>query len=247
MTFPDHFSEQSAGYAEFRPRYPDALFEWLASQCKHRRVAWDCATGSGQAAFGVAEHFQHVLATDASEAQLQHALPHPRIEYRVARAEASGLPAASVDLVTVAQALHWLHLDQFFAEVRRVLRPDGLFAAWGYGLTSISPEIDPVVAHFYAAVVGPYWPPERAMVEDEYRSIPFPFIDVPAPAFTIERPLTLDELTGYIGTWSAVRRYIVANGSDPVAAMREALLPLWGPAGESRPVVWQLFVRAGRL
>jgi ubiquinone/menaquinone biosynthesis C-methylase UbiE len=246
VTFSDHFSDRSTEYSQFRPRYPDALFEWIAGHCLHRRMAWDCATGNGQAASGLVAYFEHVIATDASAAQLARAVPHPRIEYRVATAENSGLDDASVDLVTVAQALHWLRLDTFFAEVRRVLIPGGLFAAWGYGASRVTPEIDPVIAHLYAAVVGPFWPPERAMVEEKYQTIVLPFEEVPAPRFGIERMLTLDEYMGYLATWSAVRRYIAAKGEDPLGNVRETLMPLWGPPGEARPVRWSVFVRAGR-
>jgi SAM-dependent methyltransferase len=247
VTFSDHFSDRSPQYAEFRPRYPDALFDWIASQCRKHRVAWDCATGSGQAASGLVAHFDRVIATDASAAQLQYASPHPRIEYRVALAEDSGLADASVDAATVAQALHWLRHDRFFAEVRRVVVPGGLFAAWGYGASRVSPQIDAILAHLYSAVVGPFWPPERALVDSHYRDVLLPFEEIPAPRFQIESLLTVEQYLGYVSTWSAVRRYIAAIGTDPVAPVRAAVAPLWGPPGEPRLVRWRVFVRAGRV
>lgn len=246
MTFSDHFSDRSPQYAEFRPRYPDALFEWITSQCPAHRVVWDCATGSGQAASGLVRHFDRVVATDASAAQLRYASPHPRIEYRVALAEDSGLADASVDAAAVAQALHWLPHDRFFAEAKRVLVPGGLFAAWGYGASRVGPEIDAAVAHLYSAVVGPFWPPERALVDNHYRDVVLPFAEIEAPPFQIESLLTLEQYLGYVSTWSAVRRYIAATGNDPVAPVRAAVSPLWGPPAEPRLVRWPVFVRAGR-
>jgi ubiquinone/menaquinone biosynthesis C-methylase UbiE len=152
--FKDHFSKQAADYAKFRPRYPKELFRRLASIAPDTQLAWDCATGTGQAAIELAEFFDRVIATDASEKQIANAERHPRVEYRAATAEESGLDAASVDLVTVAQALHWFDLDRFYAEVRRVLKPQGLLAATAYKLAKISPEIDLIVNHYYSDIVG---------------------------------------------------------------------------------------------
>src|SRR6266568_6165743 len=181
MRFPDHFSGVSAGYAAFRPRYPDALFDFLADAAPARDAAWDCATGNGQAAIGLAHHFPRVIATDASEAQIAHATPDPRVTYRVAPAEASGLDDRSVDLVTAAQALHWFDRPKFWAEARRVLRPRGVVAVWTYLLFEIAPEIDAIIREFYSDVVGPFWPPERHITEERYRTIEFPFAEFAAP------------------------------------------------------------------
>jgi ubiquinone/menaquinone biosynthesis C-methylase UbiE len=246
VTFSDHFSDRSPQYAEFRPHYPQALFDWISEQSPSHRLAWDCATGSGQAASGLVAHFDRVIATDASAAQLRYAAPHARIQYRVALAEESGLADASVDAATVAQALHWLRLDRYFGEVERVLVPGGLFVAWGYGASRVSPEIDVVVADLYSAVVGRFWPPERALVDSHYRDVVLPFAEIHAPRFQIESLLTREQYLGYVSTWSAVRRYIAAIGKDPVAPIRATVAPLWGSPDEPRVVRWPLFVRAGR-
>lgn len=244
--FPDHFSGVAEGYARFRPGYPAALFAWLAERAPGRGLAWDCATGSGQAAPGLAEHFARVVATDASAEQVAHAAPHPRVEYRVAPAERSGLPDGSADLVAVAQALHWLDLPAFYREARRVLRPGGLLAAWCYvRLTLSDPALDRAFAALYDDVLGPYWPPERRWVEEGYAGLPFPFREVAAPALAIEARLTLDELAGYLGTWSATRRHREATGRDPVPDAVEALRRGWGDPAAPRPVRWPLAVRAG--
>lgn len=247
MTAPgrDHFSESAAAYAAFRPHYPAALFAWLAERAPARERAWDCATGSGQAALGLAEHFRAVVATDASVAQLAQGAPHPRVSYAACSAERSALRSRSVSLVTVAQALHWLDLEPFYAEVRRVLVPGGLVAAWCYGLLEVEGEPGAVVRRFATEVVGPYWPAERALVDAGYATVPFPFAEVEAPAFAMERRWTLAELAGYLGTWSAVRLYRRARGEDAVAAVVRELAAGWGGAAVARHVRWPVWVRAG--
>ena len=244
--FRDHFSGVSSAYAAFRPRYPQLLFERVAALAPQHEAAWDCGTGSGQAAVGLAPYFEHVWATDASAEQLAAAESHPRVHYRVARAEQSGLTPASVDLVTVAQALHWFDRHRFYDEVRRVLRPGGVLAAWCYDLMDIEPAIDAHIHEFYERTVGPYWPPERSLVEARYATLEFPLEEIELLPCLMEAHLNLDELTGYMRTWSAVIRYRAAEGHDPVASLLVNLAPLWGDPVTRRSVRWELTVRAGR-
>ncbi len=247
VSFADLFSAVARGYAAFRPSYPFALFDWLAGQAPARGVAWDCATGSGQAAVDLARCFTRVVATDASAAQLAQAVPHERIEYRVAPAEAPGLETGSVDLIVVAQALHWFDVERFHAEVRRVLKPQGVIAEWCYGLTIVDGEaVDALVQHYYSAVVGPYWPAERSHIETGYRDLPFPFAAIPAPVFSMEVEWTLAQLAGYLRTWSATARFLEAQGRDPVVDLERRLEPLWQSPGETRRVSWPLALRVGR-
>ncbi|HEX8386022.1 MAG TPA: class I SAM-dependent methyltransferase [Rubricoccaceae bacterium] len=244
---PDHFSDGSAGYAAFRPTYPDALFDWIGGAAPGRALAWDAGTGSGQAAVALADRFDRVVATDLSGSQIAHALPHVDVTYRVAPAEQSGLPDASVDAVTAAQALHWFATDAFYDEVRRVLRPGGLVAAWTYGNAAFAtPAVGALVDRFYAETVGPDWPPERAHVESGYASLPFPFARVEAPALAVEAALTLDGLAGYLRTWSATARYRATTGVDPVDALVPALAGVWGDARRAERTRWPLTVLAGR-
>lgn len=246
--FRDHFSRVAAGYARHRPHYPEALFDWLAASVPGHALAWDCATGSGQAAVGLASRFDRVVATDASADQLKHAAPRPNIEYRCAGAEASGLADRSADLVTCAQALHWLPRDRFFAEARRVLVPGGLIAVWGYHLPYVGDQaVDAAFRHFHDEVIGPFWPAERTLVLDRFSTIDFPFDAVPAPDFEIGCAWTLDDFAHYLGTQSATDRYRRAHdGADPVPAFVDAVEQAWGGRQATRDVRFPIFVRAGR-
>ncbi|HYJ80262.1 MAG TPA: class I SAM-dependent methyltransferase [Longimicrobiaceae bacterium] len=244
MSFKDHFSGHATAYARHRPDYPADLFAWLAAAAPGRGRAWDCATGNGQAAVALAEHFREVAATDASEKQVHHAFAHPRVAYRVAPAEASGVDAGSVDLVTVAQALHWFDIPAFYAEVERVLRPAGVLAVWAYGLFASTPEIDELVIRFYRDVVGPYWPPDRKMIEDGYRDVELPFAPIEAPDFFMAKEWTAEDLRGYLHTWSATQGYIAARGGDPIDGEWAELAEAWGP--ERRTVRWPLILKVGR-
>lgn len=245
--FKDHFSQQAPDYARYRPDYPPQLFAWLAGVAPARGTAWDCGTGSGQAAVSLAAHFERVIATDPSRSQLAHAQPHPRVEYRVAPAEVSPLDTASVDLVTVAQAIHWFDLERFYAEARRVLRPGGVIAAWTYTLLDVEAGIDELLTDFYRNVVGPYWPPERRMVDDRYRSLPFPFEPIEAPVFEIRTEWSRDDLLGYLGTWSATRACMKAENADPLVAFARRLAPLWPDPGLAKTLRWPLHLRVGHV
>jgi SAM-dependent methyltransferase len=246
MHFKDHFSDRATDYAQYRPRYPKALFEYLASLALDRQCAWDCATGNGQAATGLADFFDRVIATDASEKQIESAHRHDRVTYRVARAEQSGLENSIVDLVTVAQALHWLPIDEFFREAQRVLKPGGIVAVWCYNLFEVSPQIDALIEHFYRDVVGPHWNPERRLVETSYCTVTFPFEEIAVPNFEMKADWSLDHLLGYVRTWSASRRFLAARGFDPVTELSDELAILWGDAALAKTIRWPLSARVGR-
>lgn len=244
----DHFAKVAHHYAQGRPRYPDELFDWLAQTCRKRELAWDVGAGSGQATITLARHFRKVWATDASKRQIAEATQHPRIEYRVAPAEASGLESRSVDLVTVAQALHWFDLEAFYEEVRRVLKPQGRIAVWTYGILHVEgDDVDRVIGHYYRDVVGPYWPAERRHVENGYADLPFPFALLPAPPFTMRARWDLDRLLGYLRTWSATARMQERTGIDPVADVEPVLASLWGPRSRPREVIWPLTLKVGTV
>jgi SAM-dependent methyltransferase len=246
-SFPDHFSRQSNDYAAHRPSYPAGLFTWLAALGNAHERVWDCATGNGQAAVDLAAHFDTVLATDASSAQIRNRQQHERIDYLVAVAEAAPFARHCCDLVTVAQAVHWFDFARFYAEVRRVLKPGGVVALWTYASFQVSSDVNEVVSHFYHNVVGAYWPPERAYVEATYRTIPFPFVEIPTPPFECERDWNLEGLLGYLSSWSAVQRYKDALGRDPLLALRPELERAWGRQEAVRRVSWPIHLRVGRV
>jgi SAM-dependent methyltransferase len=246
MSFKDHFSGHAAAYASARPGYPADLFEILAGLPARRRLAWDAGTGNGQAAVRLAEQFEKVIATDPSAPQLAHAAPHPRVEYRVGPAESSGLAPGSVDLVTAAQAFHWFDFGRFFAEVERVLAPGGALAVWTYNLVRFTPEIDALIDHLAYDLVGTYWPPERRWVDQEYRSIPFPFAEVEIPPLRHEESWDLARLVSYLRTWSSAQRYSKETGTDAVALIGDDLEAAWGDPSQVRTAVWPIFLRAGR-
>jgi SAM-dependent methyltransferase len=245
MGFKDHFSRQSADYAKFRPSYPQELFNYLGTIAPSRRLAWDCGTGNGQAAVGLASVFDRVIATDASDKQIVNAQSHERVEYRVSPAEDSGIQSGAVDLIMVAQALHWFDLDRFYAEARRVLTPDGVLAASAYNLLTIEPAIDDIVNRYYYEVVGPFWPPERKLVE-QFGDLRFPFHELDPPKFEMTAHWNLNHLFGYLRTWSSTQRFIVARGCDPLQQITDDLRNAWGDPTLTRKVTWPLVVRIGR-
>lgn len=243
-TFKDHFSKQAADYATFRPRYPQELFDYLGSIAPSRDLAWDCGTGNGQAAVGLASVFNGVIATDASERQIANAQPHETVNYRVASAENSGIGSEKIDLIMVAQALHWFDLERFYQEAGRVLKPDGVLAASAYNLLHVDEAIDAIVNRYYHEVVGPFWLPERRLVE-RFGDLPFPFREIDSPKFEMAADWNLNHLLGYLGTWSSTQRFIAAKGRDPLKQIRINLSAAWGDANQRRCVVWPLALRVG--
>ncbi|HET6567281.1 MAG TPA: class I SAM-dependent methyltransferase [Rhodothermales bacterium] len=246
MAFEDHFSRLAATYAAYRPGYPEALFDFLAGAAPGRELAWDCGTGNGQAACALAAYFRRVVATDASREQIERAIPCERVAYRVEPAEAVSIPSGTVDLVTVAIAVHWFDLDRFYEEVRRVLQPGGVLAVWGYHLLRVDPAVDRIVERYYRDVVGAYWPERFRYVDEKYETLPFPFAEIPAPKFEISAEWTLDQVAGFLASWSASRRYVEAVGEHPLDEVWDDLRTAWGSDDLRRRVRWELYVRVGR-
>ena len=246
--FKDHFSSGSAGYATYRPTYPMQLVEELAKISPAQNLALDCGCGSGQLSVLLAEKFKSVVATDASATQIENAQVKAGVTYTVALAENSGLPDQSVDLITVAQAAHWLNLEKFYVEVRRVARPKAAVALITYGIMHIEGrQVDEIALKFYHEVVGPYWPPERALVEEGYRSLAFPFHERKLPPLNIEVSWNLSDLVGYFGTWSATRAAEKALGYNPVQEVEKELSSVWGDPDSRRKIIWPLAMRVGNL
>lgn len=245
MAFKDLFSGHAADYARFRPSYPPELFAWLAEVSPGRDLAVDLGTGNGQAAVSLAEHFERVIGIEPSAEQLAHAHGDPQVEYRVATAEVTGLTDDLADLLLAAQAFHWFDTGLFFAEARRLLRPGGVLALVSYALSRITPEVDAVVDELYRRL-DPFWEPERRMVEDGYASVEVPFAELQAPAFAMRSAWAVDDLIGYLGTWSALRKAQATGERDPLIEVRSRLAVAWGTAPQ-REAVWPLSVRAFRV
>lgn len=246
MEFKDHFSRQAVDYAKYRPTYPRALYEHLAELAPQRQVAWDCATGNGQAAVALSEFFESVVATDASENQLAQVNDFGKIEFRKETAERCSLRDKSMDLITVAQAFHWFDAPKFFSEVRRVAKDGGILALWMYNLSRTEDSIDPIVDDFYFNVVGPYWPQERGLIESGYRTVDFPFAEIQMPSFQMSMEWDLDTYCGYLSTWSAVQRFRAARHSDPIPLLKERMQSVWGNPSQLRKINWPLALRVGK-
>ncbi|GAB1262850.1 class I SAM-dependent methyltransferase [Aurantivibrio plasticivorans] len=241
----DQFSQASNAYRDFRPDYPEALYRYLATLSPSTELVWDCGCGNGQASIALADHFDRVFATDISDNQIAHATSRPNITYRVSPAEHVALHDSSVDLVTVAQAIHWFDHSRFFAEVSRVLKPGGVLAAWGYQLLHTGTALDDIVAEFHSQVIGPYWPKGRELLDEGYTKIPLPYPREKTPAFSMEKQWHFDHLIGYLNTWSAVKSYEADTGRNPVSLYSDRFLQAWGAPESEKPVSWPLILYVG--
>jgi len=244
LSRPD-FSPFAEQYARTRPVYPDGLFDYLASQVRRRELAWDCATGNGQAAVGLARHFARVVGTDTSEEQLRFAVSRSNIEYRAAAAEASGLADTSADLVTVAAAVHWFDLDRFYAEARRVIQPGGVLAVWSYHASHVNAPFDAILDPFYRDIVGPYFAPGARLVDRRYEDLVLPGTPIAAPSFQMTARWDAAEIAAYVRNWSGTHAYVQKHGRDPVEALEGPLDRAC--AGQRRALRWPLYLRLCRL
>lgn len=241
----DLFSKQAADYAKYRPGYPKALYDCIFNHVRNFDLAWDCATGNGQAAVELAAEFKQVIATDMSRKQIEHAELKPNISYLVSPAEKTPFQDHCFDLVTVAQALHWFDFDAFYSELKRVLKPEGLFAAWSYGVARVSPEIDRVVDYLYNELLNPYWDSRRRLIDEEYRTIPFPLNHIEVPPLAIELEWPFEHYVLYFAkTWSAVQTYVDKNGSNPVDLIIPDLQRAWEGAPK-RKIRWPIYLLMG--
>lgn len=247
MTFKDYFSEHAGQYAQFRPDYPASLFEFLARQAPHQKLALDSASGNGQAAMSLLKYFERVIASDSSFNQIAQSPNSPHLFKMVAKAEESAIAADTVALITVAQAAHWFDHQAFWTEAKRVLSPGGLVAIWSYQLARCLPAVDTVIDYFYTQVVGPYWPPERDHVDAAYETIPFPLQPVATPEWIMQANWNLHQLQGYLETWSASQQYCKAMGHAPLPVIEKDLLEAWGTPQTVRTILWNLVLKVGRL
>lgn len=247
--FKDYFSKQSQEYAVYRPTYPLDIFQYLNSIVPEHETAWDCGTGNGQVALALTNYFQKIYASDASANQIKNAIQHPKIEYFVSLAEAAPLPDKSIDLITVAQAAHWFNLDAFYEEVKRVLKLKGILAMWCYGLFQISPEekkLQLTLQEFYDSIDS-YWPPERQLVNHQYKTIPFPFIEIQPPQIFMQKEWTINQLVGYLLTWSSTQRFINEQGQNIMFNKLETIIHSVSSAEKLITISWPIYWRIGSL
>lgn len=243
----DLFSQQSDLYARYRPTYPKELFEYVVSFVKEKNIAWDCATGNGQAAVVLADHFKKVMATDISAAQIEKAVKKENIEYSVCSAESTAFDDNTFDLVTVAQAYHWIKWKEFKKEVTRVCKPNTVIAIWTYyNRITDDDKIDKAVDDFYENVTKPYWDYERKYVEEKYITVQFDYELLPIKEFETVLHWQREDLLGYVSSWSAVQKIIKQNGHSPVPILEEEINNLW-PEGETKKVVFPIYLKLGRI
>lgn len=242
----DNFSTQSEQYAKFRPTYPIEFYDYLNTVIPHKNCAWDCGTGNGQVAIELAKTFEQVHATDISQSQIDHAQRAENITYSLQPAEATNFEANQFDLIIVAQAIHWFDFKTFYSEVRRVVKPKAKLCVLGYGRLEISHEIDNLITDFYTNTIGAYWDAERRYIDEHYKTIPFPFDEIPTPQFENRHQWQLEQLIGYLNTWSAVKHFIKQKGHNPVEALEQALIPLW-KTGSIQEVRFPILLRIGTV
>ena len=243
--FKDHFSKQSNLYAKHRPTYPEELFKYLASISNDNKLAWDCATGNGQAAVKLSRYFEKVIATDASKAQISNSEKRDNIVYLVSKAEETEIETNSIDLITVAQAIHWFNVENFYTEAERVLKKKGVLSVWTYDLFSINSDIDKVIKNFYYNIVYEYWPPGRRHIENKYRNIAFPFKKIEPPKFTIELLWNRNNLINYLNTWSSVQNYKDKNNSNPIDIILDDLKSVWNNGEQMKKITWDITLLIG--
>ena len=245
-SFSDHFSKQSAVYAKGRPSYPPEFIEYIKGLAPDTKLAWDVATGNGQAAVMLAKYFDHVYASDASAEQIKLASQHPHVSYHVEPAEKSALQDNSVDLVTVAVGVHWFDHDKFYAEVKRVLKPNGVIAVWMYYYDEIDGDSENIVEEFRGEFLKDYWPEKFHYVINRYENLPFPFEQIKTPEFRMQTHWKMQNMLDFLRSWSGTQRYIDQHGEDPVKIIEPKLKASWGDPEQEKVVHWKLYLKVGR-
>jgi ubiquinone/menaquinone biosynthesis C-methylase UbiE len=242
----DNFSSQSDKYAKYRPTYPTEFFDYLNLIVPNKQNAWDCGTGNGQVAYELAKTFDSVFATDISQSQIDNALQADNIKYSVQPAEKTDFEDNQFDLTVIAQAIHWFDFDKFYREVNRTAKENALICAIGYGRIEISEQIDHIITNFYENVIGVYWDKERKYIDENYKTIRFPFDEIQTPNFVNTQHWTLEHLIGYLNTWSAVKHFIKQNNYNPIDKLQKGIEQLWDNE-QTKQVRFPLLLRVGRI
>lgn len=246
MSIVQYSSRLADIYSKSRPTYPDELFSFLASKTPDNRYALDCGTGNGQAAISLSKRFSQVIASDMSIDQLKNARVFKNVNYVIAKAENFPIREKSIDLITVAQALHWFNLTDFYPEVIRVLKPRGIIAVWAYHVFHTNPKIDNIIFGYYQ-LLEPYWSSKIKLIEEKYKTIPFPFEEIIHPSFEMIVSWSLYELLDFLSSWSATSKFLSEKGYSPIQEIREELLGVWGSPNRRRLFKGPLYLRVGKL
>ena len=241
----DLFSAQSDAYKKYRPIYPQALYDYMLSFVTAREAALDVATGNGQAAAALAPYFKQVVGIDSSAAQLANAVAKENVRYYQSAAEKTFFKPHTFDLITVAQAYHWLQHDLFTIEAKRIAKPDAIIAVWGYDrFTTNNTALNTLMDVFYFDIVGPYWDEGRKAIDQHYTNLPFPYHPLPTRSFAIEAIWTKEQLLGYLSSWSAVQHYIEATGQSPLSLIQNEVAQL---LPDTIQVRFTIFLLLGRI
>lgn len=241
------FNSQAVDYARYRPLYPEEIFQFLSKLTPAHDVAYDIGTGNGQCAVTLSKFFKKIWASDLSREQIANAIPKENISYFVSQSHESHLSDATVDLITIATALHWFDFDKFYPECKRILKPDGVIAAWSYGWHECeNAEVTKLINTVGKEILKDYWSPQPKLIWNEYKTIPFPFEEIHAPRFTQTLSWNLEELVGYLTTWSATQKYINDRKSHPVEIVYSELLDVWGDSKTKFQFTCPLYMRVGR-
>ena len=234
------FSDKSDLYARARPSYPEEIFNYLAGLCSETHLAWDCACGNGQAAINLAQQFDSVYASDVSPAQIGNAKKHPRVQYSVGTSEDVRFDDRSMDLICVAQALHWFDYERFWPQVLRLLKPNGIFCAFGYNLPSINTEIDTLIQKYILDVIDPFWAVQNQLLWNDYKDIDFPFTQIRQPEFSMTKAWSLAELFAFLHTFSATRRCMDSKGDSFFNKAYEKVEKSWSNPESKKIVSFEL-------
>lgn len=235
-------------YSSARPTYPQELFDYLFEyhnrHSASREIAVDVACGPGEATHPLVGHFDKVIGTDSSQVMVKKASEkYPEITFEVSKAETFshelGLDLHSVDLIIVAEGIHWFDLSKFFAEAHRALKPNGTLAYWGYCDSSIvgHPDATKTLIEFSYGdkYLGPYWEqPGRTNLRNRIPTEPptelFTAVErhdrnesghlPPAGGknsdrFVLRKEVPLSSLLKYIYSWSSYHNWRKENPDAP--------------------------------
>ncbi len=247
MDFKDYFSIQSKEYSKYRPKYPDELFSYLSSLVSEHSTAWDCATGNGQAAIGLEPFFDKIIATDASSSQIEQAELHPKIEYHTATAENSGLESDSINLLTVATAIHWINTDIFYPEAKRIIKNGGVLAVWTYSESYVNEEVDKIYNKLSKDILAEYWPVENNKAWKFEEAVNLPFENIETPEFEIKLKWDFNEYINYLLTWSSTQNYIRETGKNPIDIVYDDFLAAWKDVNIKRDMKKNVKLKASRI